>query len=95
MLFQYSVFGLNNELLQTDILTKANQLKDLTLLVQHAEAFESALRDQGKIADTADVSAARMSAYRSQQRRQQPGANFIPRPSSEEDLSVSVVVQRK
>jgi len=38
--------SLNNDTLQTDILTKASQLKTLEDVVKHAEAFETALRDQ-------------------------------------------------
>lgn len=59
------VCGVRNHMLQTDILAKAETLTDIDKTVKHAEAFESALRDQSKIADTAEVAAARMSAYRS------------------------------
>ena len=58
------ISGLHNELLQTDILTKANQLKDLTLVVKHAEAFESALRDQSKLSFQQEESLARVSDHR-------------------------------
>ena len=51
--------GLQNETLQTDILAKADQLKDLEKVVKHCEAFEAALRDQSKLQDVADVQAAR------------------------------------
>ena len=58
------ISGLHNELLQTDILTKANQLKDLNLVVQHAEAFESALRDQSKLSSHHEESVSRISDHR-------------------------------
>ena len=41
--------GLNNSNIQTDILSKANQLKTLVDTVNHAKAIESALRDQSQI----------------------------------------------
>ena len=56
--------GLNNEMLQTDILAKAESLKTITETVKHAEAFESALRDQGKISDTVEVSGIRLSRHK-------------------------------
>ncbi len=64
--------GLNNEMLQTDILAKAESLKSITETVKHAEAFEAALRDQGKIADTVEVSAVRISQYRKKKTRPIP-----------------------
>merc|ERR1719239_682809 len=56
--------GLNNEMLQTDILAKAESLKTINDTVKYAEAFESALRDQGKIANSVEVSTIRMSQHR-------------------------------
>ena len=41
--------GLHNTLIQTDILTKASQLKTLQEIVNHAKSIESALRDQSAI----------------------------------------------
>ena len=58
------ISGLTNQVLQTDILTKANQLNDLNLVVQHAEAFESALRDQSKLSNQNEESLQRVSDYR-------------------------------
>ena len=57
------IIGLSNQNLQTDLLAKAEALKDVEQTVKHAEAFESALRDQSKI-DKSEVAAARMSSYR-------------------------------
>ena len=58
------ICGVKNHLLQTDILAKAEVLKDLSGVVKHSEAFESALRDQSKLADSAEVAATRLSTYR-------------------------------
>ena len=55
--------GLTNDVLQTDILAKANQLKSLEDIVNHAEAFEAVVRDQNKLQDSADIMAARTSDY--------------------------------
>ena len=41
--------GLENENLQTDILAKASQLKTLEDVIRHAEAFETAQRDQSHL----------------------------------------------
>ena len=38
--------GLGNEILQTDILAKADKLSTLEDMVKHGEAFEGAIRDQ-------------------------------------------------
>ena len=65
--------GLNNVQLQTDILAKADNLKTIEDIVKHAEAFETALRDQSQFQHSADVYAARVSPYRKQK---QP--NFPP-----------------
>ena len=59
------ICGVNNDLLQTDILAKAETLENLAAVIKHSESFESALRDQGKLADSAEVAAARLSTYRS------------------------------
>ena len=55
--------GQANDVLQTDILAKANQLKSLEDIVKHAEAFEAVVRDQMKFQDSADVMAACTSDY--------------------------------
>lgn len=47
--------GLNNDMLQTDILAKADQLKSLEDVVKHSEAFEAAIRDQSIMQEGADV----------------------------------------
>ena len=46
--------GLNNHILQAEILAKANQLKTLEDVIGYAESFESALRDQSTLADNKD-----------------------------------------
>ena len=43
------IAGLANGILQTEILARANQLTTLDAIVQHAEAFETAQRDQSKL----------------------------------------------
>ena len=48
------ICGVSNHLLQTDILAKAESLIDLAQVIKHSEAFESALRDQLKLADSAE-----------------------------------------
>ena len=55
--------GLYNETLQTDILAKAGHLNTLGQIVKHAEAFESALRDQLQLQHSSET-AARFSEYR-------------------------------
>ena len=56
--------GLSNTVLQTDILAKATQLKTVEQIVSHAEAFESALRDQSTLSNSSNTFAARMSDHR-------------------------------
>ena len=56
--------GISNDSLQTDILAKASHLKTLEDIIHHAEAYETALRDQSKLNEPADVFAARTSAYK-------------------------------
>ena len=41
--------GLNNEILQTDMLAKADKLSTLEEMIKHGEAFEGALRDQAQL----------------------------------------------
>ena len=55
-----------NDALQTDQLAKAGVQRSLDLNVCHAEAFESALRDQTAMTDTSDVATIWMSTYRRQ-----------------------------
>ena len=45
------ISGLSNNILQTEILAKANQLKTLEEVVSHAEAYETALRDQNQLSN--------------------------------------------
>lgn len=56
--------------LQTDILTKASQLKTLVGVIKHAEAFEAALRDQQMLQGSSEVMAAR-SSYKNHQQQHQ------------------------
>ena len=58
--------GIANDTLQTDLLAKARLLKSLDQNICHAEAFESALRDQTTMNDTSDIATVRMSMYRRQ-----------------------------
>ena len=53
--------GLFNETLQTDILAKASLLKTVEAVMNHAEAFEAALRDQSQLSSESHVS--RVSEY--------------------------------
>ena len=76
------ICGVHNHMLQTNILAKAETLTNIELTVKHAEVFESALHDQGEIADTADVAAARMSANRSQQPNSQAQKSGVDRKPS-------------
>ena len=55
--------GLYNDALQTDILAKADHLKSVEDVVKHAEAFESALRDQVELSNTT-AEASRVSDYK-------------------------------
>ena len=64
--------GLHNVQLQTDILAKASNLKTIEDIVKHAEAFETALRDQSQFQNSADVYAARASPYRKQKQQNFP-----------------------
>ena len=59
--------GLYNEVVQTDILAKADQLTTLELVIKHCEAFETALRNQSLLQDVSDVNSAR-SAYQKNKR---------------------------
>ena len=58
--------GIANDTPQADLLTKAGTLKSLEQNVRHAEAFESALRDQNSIASASDAASARLSTYSKQ-----------------------------
>ena len=56
--------GVTSDALQADLLAKAGLLKTLQQNISHAEAFESAVRDQMSMSSTPDI--ARMSMYRQQ-----------------------------
>ena len=43
------ITGINNEILQTDMLAKADKLSTLEEMIKHGEAFEGALRDQAQL----------------------------------------------
>ena len=55
--------GLQNSQLQTDILAKAETLKDLESIVKHAESFEAAVEDQSRLKDASEVMGAQ-TAYK-------------------------------
>ena len=58
--------GVHNDVLQTDILAKANLLKSLDDIVKHAEAFEIAVHDQQALQSNTNGNAlaARVSVYK-------------------------------
>ena len=60
------IIGIQNSVLQTDMLAKAETLQDVEKAISHALAFESAVRDQSKLVDKAEVAASRVSSYKSQ-----------------------------
>ena len=43
------ICGLLSDVLQTDILAKANQLKSLDDIIKHSQAFEAAMHDQHQL----------------------------------------------
>jgi len=83
--------GLNNSTLQTDILAKASLLKDLNLIISHAEAFETAIYDQSQIdrfdnnkQDPPAVYGARSSNYKRLQNR-----SHSANPNTKQDIQHS------
>ena len=58
--------GLHNSILQTDILAKWSSLRSLEEIVKHAQAFESAIRDQSNL--TGQAEAMRISDYQMKKR---------------------------
>ena len=56
--------GLHNNVLQTDILAKADRLASLEDIVKHSEAFEIALHDQQALQQPSPIHAARISDYK-------------------------------
>ena len=65
------IIGLHNNVLQTDMLAKAETLQELDKAISHAMSFEGALRDQCKLVDKAEVAASRMSSYKSRKKAPQ------------------------
>ena len=59
--------GLQNSQLQTDILAKAETLKDLESIVKHAESFEAAVEDQLQLKDASEVMGAQTTYNRLKQ----------------------------
>ena len=78
--------GIRIDTLQTDILSKASQLKTLEDVVKHAEAFEAALRDQQTLQGSSEVMAAR-SSYKNQQQQHQRKMQQGHRPSTSKPCS--------
>ena len=58
------ISGLGNNVLQTDILAKADTLLTLEDIIKHSEAFEGALRDQAKLLLDNPSTVARISDHR-------------------------------
>ena len=56
--------GLSNDILQTDILAKADTFKKLEDMIKHAESFEAAVRDQTRLGNPSEIQAVRLSTYR-------------------------------
>ena len=63
--------GLSNDVLQTDILAKADHLKELDDVVKHGEAFKAALHDQMLMQEGGEAHHLRSSEYR--RRKQEKG----------------------
>ena len=61
-----------NDALQADLLAKARSLKTLEENINHAEAFETALRDQVRMSGTLEMSALRASTYHKEKNPLQP-----------------------
>ena len=72
------VRGLSNQQLQTNILAKANQLKELPQIVKHAEAFEAAVRNQSKLSEHNEESIARIQRSEYQPSKQIPPQKNTP-----------------
>ena len=70
--------GPSNTTLQIDILTKAGHLTIYEETVKHAEAFETALLDQFKLNEIANLSISHISNYR---RQRQNSPTKLQRPS--------------
>ena len=64
-----------NDTLQTDLLAKVRVLKSLDQNVCHAEAFESALRDQTAVTDTLNIAIIQMSLYHKQKKNRTAWTN--------------------
>ena len=64
------ICGLYDETLQTDILAKASHLIKLEDVIKHAEAYESAQRDQSTLHKSNESTIARTSIYQQQKHQQ-------------------------
>ena len=69
--------AIGNDTIQADLLAKAGTLKSLEQNAHHAEAFESALRDQNSMASTSDVASAQLSTNRRQKNMPQPNKGNV------------------
>ena len=58
------ICGVYNNVLQADILSKAETLTNMEDIIKHAECFETALRDQSKLVNQDEAAMARVSAYK-------------------------------
>ena len=56
-------------MLQTDILSKSNQLKSLEDVVKHAQSYDAALYDQSKLSENPELNHFK-SDYKRQQNQQ-------------------------
>ena len=79
------LFGVNNPVLQTDLLAKAETLSNVDDILKHAEAWEAAVRDQGNL-NSETIAAARMSTYRKAKKGEKtqnrnPRSKAIPKNS--------------
>ena len=75
--------GINNPQLQADILAKALTFKDLEETINHAKAFESALKDQVSLQEDKTSTAMKVSEYK----KQSSTYNHGPRNSSNNYLT--------
>ena len=70
--------GLNNSTLQTDILTKAGQLKTLIDVTNHAESVEAAIRDQTQLDNNKTTPDTIYSAQHSSYKQQKSSQSRYP-----------------
>ena len=74
------ICGIQNGMLQTDILAKSESLDSIEKTVKHAEAFESALRDQNMLVDNTEVAAAKISTYRAKKSEKLRQTHHLRKP---------------